>query len=175
MSTIKKIGRWIADFTEIWLPIALFVFLFIVFILNIVARYVFKTPLNWTFEASVLSFVMIALISSCASYRLEDQVVFDLFYVKAKPKVKNVFRIITHLLVFVVFVGSLPASIKYVVTLPAVSSILKIPLSIIYSSYLVFMVSTIIRSAYRLYQDIRSLASKTYDQRYNTEEKEALI
>lgn len=175
MTTIKKIGRWIADFTEVWLPIAIFVLLFIVFLINIIARYVFKSPINWTFEASINSFVILGLVGSCTAYRQEDHVVFDLLYVNASLKGKNIYRILTHLLVFIFFLIALPASIKYVFTLPAVTSILKIPLKIIFSSYLILMVSTILRSGYRLYQDIRSLIDKTYDQKYNTEEKDVLI
>lgn len=175
MTTIKKIGRWISSFVEIWLPIIFFILLFIFFIANIVARYILKTPLNWTFEASANCFVLVALLSCCTAYRQEDHVVFDLFYDRAKPKKQNIFRIITHLIVFVFFLLALPQTVIYLIKLKAITSILKIPLNIIFFSYLIFLVSTTLRSGYRLYLDIRSLANKTYEQKYNMEEKETLI
>ena len=64
MEVLKKIGRWIADIIEIHLPNAVFVVLFLVFLLNVFFRYVLRNPLNWTFELSVNAFVIVGLLGA---------------------------------------------------------------------------------------------------------------
>ncbi len=175
MKVWKRIGRGMVDFVEIYLPVATFVALFIVFLLNIVFRYVIRNPLNWTFEFSVNAFVIVGLLGACIAYRREDHVVFDLVYAKLKPRGQNIFRILSCVLVIGFLLAALPKTAIYLLKLPAVTSIMKIPDKFIFSSLLILMVSTISRSAYRLVMDIKAFRNKTYVQTYNTEAKDALI
>jgi C4-dicarboxylate transporter DctQ subunit len=175
MKLLKRIGRWLVDFIEIYLPIAVFVMLFIAFLLNIFFRYVLKNPLNWTFEFSVNAFVVVGLLGACTAYRKEDHVVFDLVYARQKPKGQTILRMISHSLVIVFFVAALPWTIITLWTLRSETSIMKIPDKFIFSSLVILMISTICRSAYRLVLDIKAFRNKTYVQTYNTEAKDALI
>ena len=65
MRQIKKAGRWFADLIEVYLPIAVFVALFLAFLTNVFFRYVVKDPQNWTFEFSVNAFVVVGLLGAC--------------------------------------------------------------------------------------------------------------
>jgi TRAP-type C4-dicarboxylate transport system permease small subunit len=138
-------------------------------------RYILKNPQNWTFELSVNAFVIVGLLGACAAYRKEDHVVFDLLYTRQDPKGKNILRIISYVTVIVFFSIALPGSIRYLVRLPAVTSIMRLPLRYIFLPYPILLFSMILRSAYRLVMDIRAYKNKTYVQSYNTEEKDALI
>ena len=74
MKKLRKAVRWFIDFIEVYLPIAVFVALFLAFLTNVFFRYVVKNPQNWTFEFSVNAFVVVGLLGACAAYRKEDHV-----------------------------------------------------------------------------------------------------
>jgi TRAP-type C4-dicarboxylate transport system permease small subunit len=175
MKLLKSIGRGVVDVIEIYLPIGVFIAMFIVFLINIFTRYVLKNPQNWTFEFSVNSFVIVGLLGACLAYRLEDHVVFDLLYTHRTPRGKALMRIASYLLVIVFLVIALPSTLRSIANNPAMTSIMKIPDKYIFSVLPVMMISTIARSVYRLVLDLKALHNKTYVQTYNTEEKDALV
>ena len=175
MKLLKQAARWFVDFLEVYLPIAVFVLMFITFLVNVGFRYILSDPQNWTFEFSVYSFVVVGLLGACAAYRKEDHVVFDLLYAELKPRGQNILRIISYLIVIVSLAAIIPASVKYLLKLPTVTSIMKIPEGIIFMSFPVLLVSTVCRSIYRLVLDVKAFRNKTYVQSYNAEEKDALI
>jgi TRAP-type C4-dicarboxylate transport system permease small subunit len=175
MELLKRIGRGMVDVLEIYLPIVVFVMMFIVFMINIVSRYVLKNPQNWTFEFSTNAFVIVGLLGACAAYRLEDHVVFDLVYVKRSPRGQALMRMISYAFVIVFLVIALPSTLTSLWNNRAMTSILKIPDKFIFASLPVMMISMVARSAYRLVLDIRAFRNKTYMQTYNTGEKDALI
>jgi TRAP-type C4-dicarboxylate transport system permease small subunit len=172
MGAIKKIFRWFADFVEVDLPIAVFVMLFLAFLTNVFCRYILKNPQNWTFELSINAFVVVGLLGACAAYRKEDHVVFDLLYTRLNSKGKNILRIISYVTVIVFFSIALPGSIRYLIKLPAVTSIMRIPLRFIFLPYPILLISMVLRSAYRLVLDIRVFRNGTYMQVYNTEDED---
>jgi TRAP-type C4-dicarboxylate transport system permease small subunit len=172
---LKKAGRAAVDFIEVYLPIGVFIAMFVVFLTNIFARYVLRNPQNWTFEFSVNSFVIVGLLGACIAYRLEDHVVFDLVYVHRSPRGQALMRILSHLLV-IGFLGiALPSTIRSLANNPAVTSIMKIPDKYIYAVLPVMMISMVARSLYRLVLDVKAVAGRTYTQTYNTEQKDALV
>lgn len=175
MDRLKRIGRLIADVVELYLPITVFLLMFVVFMINIFTRYILKNPQNWTLEFSVNSFVIIGLVGACAAYRKEDHVVFDLFYNRASPKGKAMMRILSYALVIVFFVSALPGTFYYLTHHKAISSLLRIPYNYIFVSFPILLVSVVIRSAYRLVLDIRSWKNGTYLQTYNIEKEDELI
>ncbi len=175
MKLLKQAARWFVDFLEVYLPIAVFLLMFITFLVNIAFRYILRDPQNWTFELSVYSFVVVGLLGACAAYRTEDHVIFDLLYARLTPRVQNILRMISYLIVIASFAAIIPASVRYLLKLPTVTSIMKIPEGIIFMSFPVLLVSIIFRSVYRLVLDVKAFRNKTYVQSYNTEEKDALI
>jgi TRAP-type C4-dicarboxylate transport system permease small subunit len=175
MKLLKRIGRWLVDFIEIYLPVSVFVMMFIVFLINIFFRYVLRNSLNWTFEFSVNSFVIVGLLGACIAFRKEDHVVFDLVYAKRTPRGQNILRMLSNVFVIGFFTAALPRTIIYLWTLRAMTSIMKIPDKYIFLSLLILMISTICRSAYRLVKDIKAFRNRTYVQTYNREAKDALI
>jgi C4-dicarboxylate transporter DctQ subunit len=175
MKLLKRIGRGIVDFIEIYLPIAVFLAMFIAFMINIIWRYVLRNPQSWTFEFSTNAFVIVGLLGAGIAYRLEDHVVFDLVYVKRSPRGQAVMRMISYAIVIVFLVIALPTTLRSLWNNPAVTSIMKIPDKYIFAVLPVMMISMIARSIYRLVLDIKAFANKTYVQTYNTEEKDALV
>lgn len=175
MKQIWKAAGWFADFIEIQLPIAVFVMLFLAFLINVFFRYVLENPQNWTFELSVNAFVIVGLLGACAAYRKEDHVVFDLLYARLKPKGQNVLRMISYVIVIAFFSAAIPTSVRYLWKLRAVTSIMRIPDRIVFASFPILLISTLLRSAYRLVLDIKAFRNKTYIQVYNMEDRGTLI
>lgn len=175
MKLLKKIGRGIVDVIEIYLPIGVFIAMFIVFLINIFTRYVLRNSQNWTFEFSVNAFVIVGILGACLAYRLEDHVVFDLVYTRCSPRGQAIMRMVSYVLVIVFLSIALPSIIRSLARNPAATSIMKIPDKYIHSVIPIMMVSVIARSFYRLVLDIKAFARKTYAQTYNTEEKDALV
>jgi len=175
MGQIKKVARWLADFIEVYLPIAVFVMLFLAFLINVFFRYVVRNPQNWTFELSINAFMVVGLLGACAAYRKEDHVVFDLLYTRLNPKGQNILRIVSYIIVIIFFSIAIPGSIRYLVKLPAVTSIMRIPLRFVFVTFPILMISTVLRSAYRLVLDIRAFRNKSYVQSYNIADGDTLI
>lgn len=175
MERLKKAARWVADFVEVHLPVAVFVMLFLAFLLNVFCRYVLRNPQNWTFELSVNAFVIVGLLGACAAYRTEDHVIFDLLYTRLDARGQNILRILSYVIVIIFFTVALPASVLYLVKLRALTSIMRIPRRFIFMAYPILLLSTVLRSAYRLALDIKAFKEKTYVQRYNTAKKDTLI
>jgi TRAP-type C4-dicarboxylate transport system permease small subunit len=175
MRQIIKAARWFADFIEVYLPIVVFVMLFLVFLTNVFFRYVVKNPQNWTFEFSVNAFVVVGLLGACAAHRREDHVVFDLLYTRLTAKGQNILRMISSVIVIAFFSIALPGAIRYLVKLPAMTSIMRIPYRYIFLPFPILLISMVLRSAYRLGLDIKAFRNKTYVQSYNTGDKDTLI
>jgi TRAP-type C4-dicarboxylate transport system permease small subunit len=173
MRRLKQAARWFADFVEVYLPITVFLMLFLAFLTNVFFRYVVRNPQNWTFELSINAFVVVGLLGACAAYRKEDHVVFDLLYARLSSKGQNILRMISYVIVIVFFSLAIPAAARYLWKLRAVTSIMRIPDRYIFVSFPILMASTVIRSAYRLALDIKAFRDKTYVQTYNSEDRDA--
>jgi TRAP-type C4-dicarboxylate transport system permease small subunit len=175
MKLLKRIGRGIIDFIEVYLPITVFVLMFIAFLINIVFRYILKNPQNWTFEFSTNAFVIVGLLGACAAYRREDHVIFDLVYARRKPRTQSIMRMISYIVVIVLFSVALPQTFMRIWTNPAMTSILHIPDRLLFLVFPILLLSTVCRSIYRLVLDIKAFRNRTYVQTYNAESKDALI
>ena len=119
---------------------ALLVAMFLCFILQIVARYVFNYPLGWTDEVSVLCWIWCVLWGAAFVLRERDEVRFDIIYSSASEKTRRIFTIITGVSVIVLFAVALPAVIAYVTFLKVErSAYLGIRLDYLYSIYVLFL------------------------------------
>jgi len=122
--------------------------MFLCFILQIVARYVFNYPLGWTDEVSVLCWIWCTLWGAVFVLRERDEVRFDIIYSNASEKTRRIFTIITGIGTVVLFGIALPAVIAYVTFLKVErSAYLGIRLDILYSIYVLFSVAVIVRYA----------------------------
>ena len=72
-------GRWLRRRAEN-ISALLLVAMFLCFILQIVARYVFNKPLGWTDEVSVLCWIWCTLWGAAFVLREKDEVRFDIIY-----------------------------------------------------------------------------------------------
>ena len=92
----------------------LFSTLFVVFIIQVVARFVFNKPLPWSDEGAVVLYIWIILWAAAFMIREREHVVFDLLYHVAPPPVRRLMRIVAHLMIGGLAAWALPASWDYI-------------------------------------------------------------
>lgn len=130
--------------------------LFLCFMLQIVARYVFNYPLGWTDEVSVLCWIWCTLWGAVFVLREKDEVRFDIIYSAVSERTRRVFTIITGVAAILLFAIALPAVVSYVTFLKVErSAYLGIRLDYLYSIYVLFSVGVIVRYGALTWRAIR--------------------
>jgi TRAP-type C4-dicarboxylate transport system permease small subunit len=155
---LVALARWLrrrAENVSAFLLLAMF----LCFILQIVARYVFNYPLGWTDEVSVLCWIWCTLWGAVFVLREKDEVRFDIIYSAMSANTRRVFTIITGIAAILLFSIALPAVIAYVTFLKVErSAYLGIRLDYLYSIYVLFSVGVIVRYAVLTWRAIRGHA-----------------
>jgi len=154
---IEWIGSFMLNFFEIYTPSIVFFSLFIVFILQIFYRY-FLVPLTWPLEFTLMAFIWVTLLGACYAKRDSSHVKFTMIYDIVKPKTQIWIRIVGNALVLIAFSISLYPSYRYVNFMSFKrSDVLKIPMNIAFSPYIVFLVIMIGRLGYDIITDFKKL------------------
>ena len=130
--------------------------MFVCFLLQIVFRYVFNYPVGWTEEMSILCWMWGVLWGAAFVLADRDEVRFDILYANVPPGVRRVFVAVSGLALIALYAVSLPAAYAFVSFMKVErSTYLRVPISYLYSIYLVFAVATICRQAWLVWTAIR--------------------
>lgn len=156
-------GRWLMRRAENMLCLMLLA-MFIVFILQIIFRYLLNLSIGWTHEISVALWIWIVLFGSAFVIREVDEIRFDLFWGGASDRGRRVMQIICSVALVALFGVSLPAIFDYVAFMKVESTAyLKIRFDYLYSIYVVFVVAMIIRYIWLGIQVVRGKAPGAFD------------
>jgi C4-dicarboxylate transporter DctQ subunit len=118
--------------------------MFLAFVVQITARYVFNYPLGWTLELCLTMWLWTVFWGASFSLRNEDHVRFDMIYLNVSPKAKRWLEAIAAIAIVVTMLVALPRTYDFISFLKIKKSgTLRIPLMYVFSVYLVFMVATI--------------------------------
>lgn len=148
---------FILEFIEVYTPAVVFFLLFIVFMLEIFYRY-FLVPLTWTLEFTLIAFIWVTLLGACFAQRDSSHVMFTMIYDKVKPRTQIWMRIVGNTLVFIAFSISLYPTYRYINFMSfKKSDVLKIPMNIAFSPYIVFLIIMIGRLGYDIITDFKKL------------------
>ena len=130
--------------------------MFLCFILQIAARYIFNYPLGWTDEASMIAWIWCTLWGAVFVLRERDEVRFDIIYSSVSARTRCIFTVTTGVTAIVLFAIALPAVVGYVMFLKVErSAYLGIRLDYLYSIYVVFSVAVIVRYAALTWRALR--------------------
>jgi TRAP-type C4-dicarboxylate transport system permease small subunit len=155
----KSVLRFLLDVLELYLPMIAFLSIFVCFMIQIISRYFF-TPLMWPEELALLSFVWAALLGALYAKRHESLVFFTLIYDKAPDRGKALIRIAGNILLVAAFAISFKPSLDFVIFQGyKKSSVLYIPMNLVSSAYLIFLVDITVRYVVDIVRDIRFLAT----------------
>lgn len=161
MNTFKKVLYKVRDVFEIYIPICAFIVMFMTFVVQIISRYVFKFPLTWAYEVTVIGFSWTVILGACYAMRQRNHVKFTLIYDMLSPKMAALTRLAGNVIIFVTFLLLIQPSMEYVSFMGFQStSVFKIKLSWIFSVFVYFVVSIIGYTLSEIWEDIMILVDR---------------
>lgn len=147
--------RWFQSATNL-VGGTLFLALFLVFIVQIGARFGLDKPLPWTDEAAVILYVWIILWAAATMVPRKEHVVFDLLWNMAGQRTRLVMAIVGNLLIGGLSLVALPASWDYVHFMAREGTpVLNVPLMAVYLPFVLLLVALVLRSVWAIMQALR--------------------
>ncbi len=154
----RRLGGLLLDVVEVYAPALSFVVMFLSFVIGIVFRYGLNHPLTWPHEMSILGFIWTTMLGACYAMRTGGHVAFTLTYDRAGPRAQLRIRLAGNLLIAVAFAAAFAKTVDFVHFMGFQKTpVLRIPFSIGYFPYVLFMVSIFVRVAVDLVRDVRRL------------------
>lgn len=169
MKFLKKLEFGIRQSVELYIPAISFVVMFCLFCYQILVRYVISKFTNlvvpWTTEVEQSCFLWIALLGACYVQRNKGHVVFTMVYDALKLKGKAVMALISNAFVAFAMAITFIPSFKYIWGLTSrhqVTSLLKIPKTIVFFPYVIFLFLIFVYNILDIYEDIMVLKGDEY-------------
>ena len=138
--------------------------MFLAFLLQIAFRYLFNLPIGWTNELSAILWIWLVLWGAAFVVREEEEIRFDLVYASARPRARRVMFLISAVSLIALYAISFHAVFDYVAFMRVESTAyLKIRFDWLFSIYLVFVVSVIVRYLWLAWQAAFGRAPQEFD------------
>lgn len=155
MSGLIRVGRWLEARAENILA-GMLGLMFILFILQIVFRYVFNLPSGWAYELSAVLWVWIVLFGATFVLRAHEEVRLDIIYSAVPSKVRRAMTFVTAVALVVLFSIALPAIVDYVLFMKIEkTAYLDLRYDYVYSIFIAFVVVSILRYIWRGFVALR--------------------
>ena len=147
--------RWLKTFAD-GVGAGLFAALFIVFLVQITARFVFNRPLPWTDELAVMLYVWVILWAAAFVVAEREHVAFDLVWNAAGPRARRAMRIIGHLMIGGLAAWALPACWDYVRFMAREGTpVLGVPFMIVFLPFVLLLAALVVRNAWAVWLAVR--------------------
>jgi TRAP-type C4-dicarboxylate transport system permease small subunit len=143
--------RWLRTAAQV-LGGGLFLTMFVVFLVQITARFGFGKPLPWTDEAAVILYVWVILWAAATIVPEREQVVFDLIWNSVSLPWRRTMQIAGNLLVGGLALVALPATWDYVHFMRRETSpVLGISFMWIFLPLVILLLALVLRSGYAIW------------------------
>lgn len=130
---------------------AAFAAMFLLFLAGIVARYLFAKPIVWADEVIMVIFLWLVFLTEAFVITEREQVTFDGIYDLVGERGRRIIQALGALLVAVMFLVALPTIYDFVRFLwRERTNALQWRLDVVYSCFVVFWASVIVRAALKL-------------------------
>ena len=130
--------------------------LFLTFVLQIVARYVFRNPLGWTIEVCLTLWLWLVFWTAAFVLKDQDHVRFDLLQAATSRRVQQVFALVSAVAIIAGLLAALPATLDYITFYKIKrSATLRIRLDVVFSVYGIFVVGVVTSYALRALDILR--------------------
>lgn len=134
----------------------LFLAMFIVFLVQITARFGFNKPLPWTDEAAVILYIWVILWAATAVVPEREHVVFDLVWNSVGYRTRQAMRIVGNLLVGGLSLVAIPASWDYVRFMGREGTpVLGVSFTLVFLPFVILLVALAIRCAWGIWDALR--------------------
>ena len=118
------------------------------FILQVVMRYGFNSPLDWTQELCVVLYLFGVFWTAAFLLNERDHVAFTVLYDHAPKRVRRVMAGIGAIAIGVTFAADLPAAADYIHYMARQSTpVMRLRFDLVFGVFLLFMVAVVWRSA----------------------------
>ncbi len=155
MVLFKKILGKLSWFFSELIPSCGFVLLFITFMITIVSRYVFNTPVPWTYEVSVLAYMWIMFFAVGLAFKNKDHVVFSLLYDTLSDRGKFLTQILSDALIALLLILSFVPCFDSWISKEMITGVLKIPYPIAFAPFMWMYAELIVRSIISIVSNIK--------------------
>ena len=135
----------------------LFLTLFIVFVIQVTARFGFNKPLAWTDELAVILYVWIILWAAAFVVPQREHVVFDLVWNSASHRTRQAMQIVGNLLIGGLALCAIPACWDYVTFMKREGTpVLGLPFMWVFLPFVFLLVALVVRSAFAIWRAAKS-------------------
>ncbi len=140
--------------------------LFVVFLIQILSRYVFNAPAIWTLEACLTLWLWVVFWGGAFVLQEKDHVRFDVLYVAVGRNLRRVFAMVSAIAIGGGMLAALPATWSYITFYQIKrSAVLGIRLDIVFSIYGIFAAMLVIRYLWRAIAVARGADPEALDKR----------
>ena len=136
----------------------LFLTLFVVFVIQITARFAFNKPIAWTDEAAVILYVWVILWAAAVIVPEREHVVFDLVWNSVNYRTRQVMKITGNLMVGGLALVAVPASWDYVHFMKREGTpVLGIPFMWVYLPFVVLLIALAVRGVWGIWEAFKGV------------------
>jgi TRAP-type C4-dicarboxylate transport system permease small subunit len=140
----------------------LFLALFIVFVIQVTARFGFNKPMAWTDEAAVILYVWIILWAAAVVVPEREHVAFDLVWNSVGPRTRKVMRIVGNLLVGGLALVAIPACWDYVHFMNREGTpVLGVSFMWVFLPFVLMLLALVVRAALAIRNALRGIGLET--------------
>lgn len=134
------------------LGVLLFALLFLVFTIQIAARFVLGQPLPWTDEAASVLYLWVILWGATAVCRDREHVAFDLLYQGRRPGMQRGMALLAAALVGGLAAWALPGSLDYILFMQRESTaVIGLPFHWVFMPFALLLLALVVRSLVRIW------------------------
>ncbi len=134
----------------------LFLALFIVFVIQVMARFGLNKPLAWTDELAVILYVWIILWAAAFVVPEREHVAFDLLWNSAGPRTRRAMQMVGHTLIGGLALCAVPATWDYVYFMKREGTpVLGLPFMAVFLPFVFLLVALVVRSAWAIWRAIK--------------------
>ena len=131
----------------------LFLGLFAVFVVQIIARFALNQPLPWTDELAVILYIWVILWTAALVVPEREHVVFDLVWNSVGRRARQAMTIAGNLLIGGLSLVGIPATWDYVHFMHREGTpVLGLPFMWVFMPFVLLMAALVIRSAWAIWQ-----------------------
>ena len=135
---------------------SLFLALFIVFLIQVLARFGLNKPLAWTDELAVIWYVWIILWAAAFVVPEREHVAFDLLWNSAGPRTRRAMQIVGHTLIGGLALCAVPATWDYVYFMKREGTpVLGLPFMAVFLPFVFLLVALVVRSVWAIWRAIK--------------------
>jgi TRAP-type C4-dicarboxylate transport system permease small subunit len=136
----------------------LFLTLFIVFVIQVTARFGFNKPMAWTDEAAVILYVWAILWAAAFVVPEREHVVFDLLWNSVSQRARQVMQIVGNLMIGGLALWGLPASWDYVHFMAREGTpVLGVSFMWVFMPFVLLLAALVVRSALAIWNAVRGI------------------